>query len=276
MKYCIVASDIIPEQLAIMTLFDLLGDPTLWKENHEVVLLGTCKWTGDIEEHVSSSSDDPDFLNAEWIVLGPTDEETVIEATRHGAKYLALDDGLVELAIEEDTEVPTVPDMDTAEVEEKPRPPKQENKEEKQMAEVIDIAEVPAVPKRGRRTPKMETETPAQTATRKRHPAGKKVETLDEAVDQAIEVTKPEPSEKEGGFHAMETRYEEGYVDGMVDGDRLAKVEGKVVEGEMVTFTFDQDIKSHLIEIIRLSIKDMDEAELWDVAASIRQFATRK
>lgn len=163
MKYCIVAGET-AAQLATSTLFDLLGDPALWKENHEILIIGTDlpDWAQAlVDEHHLSVAESMN-LDSNWIVLGPTDEDTVRQATQHGAKYLALDDGLVELVLEEEEEVPTKPDI-----------------EEEPVAEIIDIPEIPATRKRDN----------TKAGSRRRHPAGKDAPTLDTAVDEAIALT---------------------------------------------------------------------------------------
>ena len=143
----------IDARLATSTLFDLLGDPSLWPERYEILLrtdgngaeLPLPDWAGPLVDLGLERITDFTTLDREWTVLGPTNEGLVLEAMSVGAKYLALDDGLVELLVEDETSVEVVPDTT-------------EKKEEEVSAEAVEsvsTVESPTEPvKRGRGRPR--------------------------------------------------------------------------------------------------------------------------
>lgn len=291
MKYCIVVEpNTVDPKLATATLFDLLGDPSIWMDNHEVKFFahetkGVAEWAEEINDIAKPVSVIEDFaaLDDSWIVLGPTVEEYVKDATAAGAKYLALDDGLVELAIEEEaTEVPIVPDVEDAKVEEKV--------EEPEKAEEV-LPEVPAIPKRRQ--------------SRAKKPVVEEVNPdFESAVDEAMKLSKPEKkpltvdSVREKGKTSTEGKlpvstevymeaHLEGYVDGMVDAERIAakdvivestvqdSLTSAVPEG-YTTYTFGSLVMPRtttaiLRDLIGVMLELADEDQLWDIAQSIRK-----
>lgn len=155
----------IDARLAASTLFDLLGDPSLWNERYEILLRthdgeGLADWAEPIQDGIQVILDFS-TLDSSWTVLGPTHEGLVLEAMHVGAKYLALDDGLVELVVEDEAPVDVVPDTT-------------EKEETEVTAEVVEpttetTPETPAAPvKRGRGRPRKnplpEGGTPAKAA----------------------------------------------------------------------------------------------------------------
>jgi hypothetical protein len=197
MKYCIVgAPQTVDRALATATLFDLLGDPSLWSESHEIVFFNydgenLDSWAQEIFDVIDVPVvTDFDTLEKGWVVLGPTDEDLVKEATKVGATYLALDDGLMELEIVPDEpEVEVVPDIpsdvgqegDHSDGPEHMDIPKEE---EPPVAEVLP--EVPAVPKR--RAPRKKA---APKVVEEANPE------FEKAVDEALKVAEPVTLSKE-------------------------------------------------------------------------------
>jgi hypothetical protein len=235
LKYCIIVEPGVDPKLAIATLFDLLGDPSLWLENHNILFWareskGLAEWAEEINDALSVPINVIESwiaLDDEWIVLGPTVEDLVEEATATGAKYLALDDGLVELAIESDTEIPVVP----ADVE----VPETSEPEEKE--EPVALPEVPAIPKR------------RQSRARKPKVVEEANPEFEEAVDEALELAKPEPKE-------------------------APEVDAPLVKADPYgTYVIggDQRSVSHLLrDLISVMLEGADEDQLWQVAASVR------
>lgn len=180
-KYLIVGVPSMDARLVTATLFDLLGDPSLWTERFEDIKLylpeGNVAWGEPLEliERVDRIQL-PGLLDPSWTVLGPTDEPLVGEMTGFGAKYRALDEGLVELAVEEDAPpVAVVPDI--------------EEKEEEVVAEVLEEAPVSAVAqeapvRRGRGRPRKTAVAPTLT-TEAPKAAAKKAE-ADKPITKAM------------------------------------------------------------------------------------------
>ena len=347
MKYAIICDSETPQALASSTLFDLLGDPSTWKESHTVVFIGdpagTDKsWASSVVEAGGfDTQDDFSDLDDSWVILGPTEEELVVEGTATGAKYLALDEGLVELSIEEEApaEAPVVPDV--PEEVERLSDIGQEG-DHSDLPETMDVpkdeVEVPAVPKRRQRrkpAPKVEEAKVEEPAA-----------DYEAAVEEAMELAKPEKKPltvdsirergKEVGFRdsgttaaaaaKAETRDEkgqlpvssdiyaeahlEGYVDGMVEAERLAdkakdnpvvisKVEpfgtetvttsstenaSLIIENTVMeslrpegytTYNIGiaqapRGIDSILRDLIGVMLEMADEDQLWQIAASVR------
>lgn len=273
MKYCIVVEpNTVDPKLATATLFDLLGDPSIWMDNHEVKFFahedkGIAEWAEEINDIAKPVSVIEDFaaLDDSWIVLGPTVEEYVKDATAAGAKYLALDDGLVELAIEEEPEVPIVPDVEDAKVEEKV--------EEPEKAEEV-LPEVPAIPKRRQSRAKKPVVEEAKPE-------------FEEAVAEALEVAKPEekPLTVESVREASrkveaevksvsweEQPYEQGYADGLADSSRIDAAKPlEPVQDFVAVFQAQSTVREHLISIVKIQMDNADDDTLWEIVNMLRK-----
>jgi hypothetical protein len=362
-KYAIICDPATPQALASTTLFDLLGDPSTWKENHTVIFIGdpfgTDKsWAASVVEAGEFPTQDDFFgLDDTWVILGPTEEDLVAVGTNTGAKYLALDEGLVELSIEDDapTEAPVVPDV--PEEAESPSEVGLEGESEPAgdmhmdipKPEAVEVGpEVPATPKR-RQSRKKATPAPkVEEAKVEEEPAD-----YEAAVEEAMELAKPEkkpltvdsvreggraklavaPTEREADITEEEAdarrrhpvtsggskhqfpgdvyteAHLDGYVDGMVDAERLAdKAKDNPVISkvepfgtEMVTNSSTENasliiestitenlrpqgyttynigvsqlprgVDSILRDLIGVMLEAADEDQLWQIAASVR------
>jgi hypothetical protein len=276
LKYCIIVEPGVDPKLATATLFDLLGDPSLWLENHAILFWareekGIAEWAEEINDALSGPitvAESWNPLNDEWIVLGPTVEDFVEAATATGAKYLALDDGLVELAIEpEPEEVPVVPDIeDPAEAQiQAMEDPANEPKEEP-VAEVLP--EVPATPKRRQ--------------SRAKKPA---VKAEPDPVDVAQEAAK-ELSVEKGPIEGDSSDDEQRYGTVIIGGDPKTV---STPYGELPVIdpdTFDPMVESsrealgtaregrivyHLRELAHAYVSEASEKDLWGIIDSLRE-----
>lgn len=120
-RYLIIGTPgAVSAKVAIPTIFDYLGPVELW-DSREIGVdfmtvegQGLDEWAESIWTELDLSAVVVDFsdIDSDYIVVGPSDEKYVAGAMSVGAKYLALDDGMVELSLEEEAEeVPVVPDV---------------------------------------------------------------------------------------------------------------------------------------------------------------------
>lgn len=107
--YVLSKDDSVPVKLALSSLQDFLGEEGL----ATVVSLESTPWATEVISTLGlgSTKSLPKLTHLDT-VIGPEDEELVYTASRAGATYLNIAEGLVPLEFEVEAEVPESPDLD--------------------------------------------------------------------------------------------------------------------------------------------------------------------